>query len=105
MRLISQDGKIDIPYENNVIYIQAIYGYNKEKKCHDVTGYKIITPIGDDTWNLGEYSNEVKALCVMEMLHQQYMRHLATVLADKKAGTAYFKFPTDINKDEQLKGE
>ena len=62
MRLISQDGKIDIPYENNVIYIQAIYGCNKEKKCHDVTGYKIITPLGDDTWNLGEYSNEVKAL-------------------------------------------
>lgn len=31
----------------------------------------------------------------MEMLQQQYMRHLAIVLADKKAETAYFKFPTD----------
>lgn len=73
MRLISQDGKIDIPYENSVVYVQAIYGYNKEKRCHDITGYKLITPIGDDTWNLGEYSTKEKALCVMEMLQQAYI--------------------------------
>lgn len=62
MRLISQDGKIDIPYENNVVYVQAIYGYNKEKRCHDITGYKLITPIGDGTWVLGKYSTEEKSL-------------------------------------------
>lgn len=73
MRLISQDGKVDIPYENSVVYAQAIYDYNREKKCHDITGYKIITPIGDDTWNLGDYSTEEKALKVIEMLQQAYL--------------------------------
>ena len=95
MRLISQDEKIDIPYENNVVYVYATYGYDKKEKHHYITGYRIITPIGDDTWNLGDYSTEEKALQVMEMLQQQYMRYLTTVLADVKAETTYFKFPPD----------
>jgi hypothetical protein len=73
MRLISQNGRIDIPYENSVINVHSVYGYNKEKKHHDITGYRIIIPIGDDTWVLGEYSTEEKALCVMKMLQQAYL--------------------------------
>lgn len=95
MRLISQDGKIDIPYENSVVYICANYGYNKEKGFSHIIGYKIIANMGGDTWNMGDYSTEEKALKVMEMLQQQYMRHLSTVLADVKSETVYFKFPTD----------
>lgn len=94
MRLISQDGITDIPYENNVVYIDANYDYSKGMK-YNITGYKIVTPIGDDTWLLGEYSTEEKALCVMEMLQQQYMRHLTTVLVDVKAESIYFRFPAD----------
>lgn len=100
MRLITQDGRTDIPYENSYVYVQAVYCYNKEKKSHDITGYKIKTPIGDDAWVLGEYSTEEKALCVMEMLRQQYMCHLTTVLFDLKVETTYFKFPTD---EEELR--
>ena len=95
MRLISQDGKIDIPYENNVVYVYAIHGYNKEEKCHDITGYRIITAIGDDTWVLGEYSTEEKALKVMEMLQNQYKRFMTTGLIDIKKENIYFKFPAD----------
>ena len=95
MRLISQDGKIDIPYENSVVYASANYRYNKEKNHHDIIGYMIVVSIGDGNLTLADYSTKEKALKVMEMLRQQYMRHLATVLADKKAETTYFKFPTD----------
>ena len=72
MRLISQDGRLDIPYENNVVYVYAVHDYNKEMK-YDITGYRIISPIGDDTWDLGEYSTKEKALKVMEMLQQAYL--------------------------------
>ena len=95
MRLISQDGKIDIPYENSVVYVLAIYDYNKEKMRNDITGYRIRTCINDDCWDLGDYSTEEKALCVMEMLQQQYKRHLTTVFFDAKEGSTFFKFPTD----------
>lgn len=73
MRLISQDGRIDIPYENSVVHVHAVYGSSSEGYVHAITGYRIITPIGDDTWVLGKYSTEEKALEVMEMLQQAYL--------------------------------
>lgn len=87
MRLISQNGRIDIPYENSVINVHSVYGYNKEKKHHDITGYRIITPMGDDTWVLGEYSTEEKALEVMEMLHQAYLGRNEALDLDMAEGT------------------
>lgn len=95
MRLISQDEKIDIPYENSAVYIVANYGHSKENGFHNIVGYEIVAHTGDDYWNLGDYSTEEKALKVMEMLQQQYMRYLTTVLADVRAKTVYFKFPAD----------
>jgi hypothetical protein len=88
MRLISQDRKIDIPYENSVVYVYAVCSYYKEKHIHTITGYRIITPIGDDTWVLGEYSTEEKALCVMEMLQQAYIGRNEALDLDMEEGTA-----------------
>lgn len=95
MRLISQDRKIDIPYENSVVYVVANYGHSKENGFHNIVGYEIMAHTGDDYWNIGDYSTEEKALRVMEMLQQQYMRHLTTVLSDAKSESTYFKFPAD----------
>lgn len=95
MRLISQDGITDIPYENSVLNVFANYGYNKEKHFNHIIGYRIMAIRGDGSWNIGDYSTEEKALQVMEMLQRQYVGHLSTVLADVKAETAYFKFPAD----------
>ena len=95
MRLISQDGKIDIPYESSVVYVCANYGYNKEEHFNHIVGYRIMAFIGDDSRDLGDYSTEEKALQVMKMLQQQYVCHLMTVLIDVKAETTYFKFPDD----------
>ena len=72
MRLISQDGKTDIPYENSVLNVFANYGYNKEKHFNEIIGYRIMTYAGDNPWTLGDYSTKEKALEVMEMIrHQQ----------------------------------
>ena len=95
MRLISQDGITDIPYENSVVNVFANYGYNKEKNFNEIIGYRIIAYAGDNCWDLGDYFTKEKALKVMEMLHQQYLCHLSTVLADAKAESTYFKFPDD----------
>lgn len=95
MRLISQDGKIDIPYKNSAVYIVANYGHSKENGFHNIVGYEIMANTGNYYWNLGDYSTEEKALKVMKMLQQQYMGHLITVLVDVKAETTYFKFPAD----------
>lgn len=95
MRIISQDGKTDIPYESSVVYVCANYGYNKEEHFNHIIGYIIIASIGDDTWNLGDYSTEEKALKVMEMLQNQYKRFMTTALMDIKNENIYFKFPPD----------
>lgn len=99
MRLISQDGKTDIPYENSYVYVKAVYCYNKEKKCHDITGYKLKTPIGDDAWVLGEYSTEEKALKVMEMIrhHQQQLIDFdySAIKGIKDRPSIYFYMPQD----------
>lgn len=73
MRLISQNGEIDIPYENCVVYVLANYYYNNEKMCSDIAGYIIKTHTGADYWDLGVYSTKEKALKVMEMLQQAYL--------------------------------
>ena len=66
MRLISQDGMIDVPYENVCVSINY-------RNKNQITA-----------WNFGcedceiatmaTYSTETKALKVMEMLREQYMK-------------------------------
>lgn len=95
MRLISQDGKIDIPYENSTIYVVANYGHSKENGFHNIVGYEIMAHTGDNYWNIGDYSTEEKALNVMEMLRNQYKRFITTALMDIKKENIYFRFPAD----------
>lgn len=99
MRLISQDGITDIPYENSVLNVFANYGYNKEEHFNHIIGYIIIASIGDDTWNLGDYSTEEKALCVMEMIrhHQQQLIDFdySAIKGIKDRTSIYFYMPQD----------
>lgn len=64
MRIISQDGTLDVPYENVVVY-QDI----KEIMCIFGGIY-----IGR---TLAKYSTEAKAQKAMEMLHNTYYEHEA----------------------------
>lgn len=65
MRVISQDGTLDIPYEDVIIqkFRSRIYFLNK-----NLTG---VEPLSDDM-QIAKYSTEAKALKAMEMLREKY---------------------------------
>lgn len=67
MRIISQDGTIDVPYETVAIqrFRNAIYFLNR-----NLTGVENL--VSDIT--LAEYSTEAKAIKAMKMLREQYSR-------------------------------
>lgn len=67
MRLISQDGMIDVPYE----YGSLSVGFGKVEEIeHAVIKYRnVSSPNGT---KLAEYSSKAKALKVMEMLRNAY---------------------------------
>ena len=57
MRIISQSGRIDIPYEVAVVYVEY---------------ESIIAKAGDERYAMGNYSTEEKAIEVMEHLRRSY---------------------------------
>lgn len=65
MRVISQNGTIDMPYEEVIIqrFRSRIYFLNK-----NLTGVESLS----DDMQIAEYSTEAKALKAMEMLRDQY---------------------------------
>lgn len=105
MRVISQDGTIDVPYEMVVIqrFRNAIYFLNR-----NLTGVEgLINDIA-----LTEYSTKEKAIKAMEMLKEHYgllsfMKLIAGTTKYEsfikrfaeddfiKATTEYFQFPQD----------
>ena len=105
MRVISQDGTIDMPYESVVIqrFGSKIYFLNK-----NLTG---VEPFNDDM-QIAEYSTEEKAKKAMEMLrmvyeNNEFYHHTATLerfteftqaLSEemfKKVTSEYFQFPKE----------
>ena len=105
MRVISQDGTIDIPYEDVIIqrFESRIYFLNK-----NLTG---VEPLNDDM-QIAEYSTEEKAKKAMEMLrivyennefyhhtsNSEHFKEFAKSLSEemfKKATSEYFQFPTE----------
>lgn len=105
MRIISQDGTIDVPYEMVVIqrFEEDIYFLNR-----NLTGVEdLISDI-----RLAKYSTEAKALKAMEMLRKVYennvfyrctagskrFEEVQRILSEeqfRKATTEYFQFPQD----------
>ena len=105
MRVISQDGTIDMPYEEVIIqgFKSKIYFLNK-----NLTG---VEPFNDDM-QIAEYSTEEKAIKAMEMLRKVYennvfyhctanskrFEEVQSILSEeqfRKATTEYFQFPQD----------
>lgn len=63
MRVISQDGRIDLPYEQIAVAID----------CDEMAIIAYAVSSYDDTvWKLAKYSTEEKAEKVMEMLRTEY---------------------------------
>ena len=105
MRVISQDGTIDVPYEMVVIqeFRNAIYFLNRN-----------LSGVGDLTSDimLAEYSTKAKAIKAMEMLRKVYennvfyhctagskrFEEVQRILSEeqfRKATTECFQFPQD----------
>lgn len=86
MRVISQDGTIDVSYEMAVVYVE----------CESV-----IAKVGDKRYVMGSYSTEKKAIKAMEMLmdHHEKVAFLKTVINTEK-GTPFVSglSKTDFNK-------
>ena len=59
MRVISQNGKFDLPYENLAIFVEY---------------ENVIARFENERYLLGQYSTEAKAIKAMEMLREQYSR-------------------------------
>lgn len=66
MRVISQDGTLDMPYEEVIIqrFKSRIYFLNK-----NLTGVESLS----DDMQIAEYSTEAKAIKAMEMLREVYV--------------------------------
>ena len=105
MRVISQDGTIDMPYEEVIIqrFKSKIYFLNK-----NLTG---VEPFNDDM-QIAEYSTEEKARKAMEMLrfayennefyhhtgNSEHFTEFTKALSEemfKKSTSEYFQFPTE----------
>lgn len=81
MRVISQDGIIDVPYEMAVVYVE----------CEGV-----IAKVGDKRYVMGSYSTEKKAVKAMEMLREKYGKlEVMKVLASGTAEYMEKVFATD----------
>lgn len=99
MRVISQDGTIDVPYEQVVIqrFNRSIYFLNK-----NLTGVELVT----DDMEMATYSTDAKAQKSMENLRKFYMTHtmvmfnkMACKVLSKEEATniigGVFQFPTE----------
>ena len=105
MRVISQDGTMDMPYEEVIIqrFKSRIYFLNK-----NLTGVESLS----DDMQIAEYSTEAKAIKAMEMLRKVYennefyhciagskrFEEVQSILSEEqfqKATTEYFQFPQD----------
>ena len=97
MRIISQSGRIDIPYEVAVVYVEY---------------ESIIAKVGDERYAMGNYSTEEKAFKVMEMLMERHtdnvfcredIQYKAEIMLDERTNIVremmmkceYFQFPKD----------
>ena len=76
MRVISQDGRIDLPYEQIVV---------ENNTVDKITIIAYAVDSYDDTvWKLAEYSTEEKAEKAMKTLRTEYERHYQTYLDGMK---------------------
>lgn len=104
MRVISQDGTMDFPYENSIVFIDT--------RAKDAVFVRM-QAIGDDEASImADYSTEEKAKKAMEMLRERHtdnvfcredIQYKAEIMLDKGLDIVremmmkceYFRFPKD----------
>lgn len=74
MRVISQDGTIDVPYDYFSLSVAS--GKYEDVEVAYIYCYNLSSPHGT---KFAEYSSKEKALKAMEMLREAYREYIATV--------------------------
>lgn len=82
MRILSQDGRIDLPYENFSLSIT-------QDSCIVAARDAVARPTEMLIGVVAKYSNEAKARKAMEMLHEQYAK-LCSLTTLLQGGTELF---------------
>lgn len=107
MRVISQDGRIDIPYDYFSLSMSS--GKYKDMEVAYIYCHNLSSPNGTE---LAEYSTKEKAIKAMEMLRKVYennvfyhctasskrfeeVQSILSVEQFRKATAEYFQFPKD----------
>lgn len=102
MRVISQDGRLDFPYEGSVVFINPV----------DASEVRIVAIGDDDNGMIAKYSTGEKAKKAMKMLriayennefyhhtaNSKYFAEVCQALSKEmfqKATSEYFQFPTE----------
>lgn len=67
MRLISDDGWFDIPYDNTALFVQDLKDRPDE--------YTILAKYNERYYNMAYYSSEAKARVVMSQIREYAKRH------------------------------
>lgn len=88
MRVISQDGTLDMPYEEVIIqrFKSRIYFLNK-----NLTGVESLS----DDMQIAEYSTEAKAIKAMEMLREAWINEAIEFTHGIYHRNIVFQFPQD----------
>lgn len=88
MRVISQDGTLDMPYEEVIIqrFRSRIYFLNK-----NLTGVESLS----DDMQIAEYSTEAKAIKAMEMLREAWINETVEFTHGIYHRNIIFQFPQD----------
>lgn len=95
MRIISQDGTTDVPYDYFSLSVAS--GKYEDVEVAYIYCYNLSSPNGT---KLAEYSNKAKAIKAMEMLREQYGKlEVMKVLA---SGTAEY-MEKSLATDEMIK--
>lgn len=100
MRILSHDGKIDMPYELTALSISyKISGSKMDKNVFCVNAHS--NSLNAKRVIMGEYSSEQKAKKAMEILQMEYMfeNQFETICCGttdySSKPTYYFQFPAD----------
>lgn len=90
MRIISQNGRIDFPYENFSLSIT-------KDNCIVATRDTVASISEISISVIAEYSTEAKARKAMEMLHEKYREVTIYPFSDKSSTVSpkIFRFPAD----------
>ena len=80
MRIISQNGKFDLPYENLAIFVEY---------------ENVIARFENERYLLGQYSSEAKAIKAMEALRETWINETVEFEDGIYNRNIIFRFPKD----------